>query len=232
MATRTATTVLRDGEMVTVDGPGELFAQDGVSHASHGDRRRHRVRRARRSPGAPPAVPAPETTGTLLYVNLAIADHAEEVAALPVDGVGLLRAEFMITDALAGEHPKHLLATGRRAEFLDRMSASVLRITQAFAPVPWSTVRSTSAPTSSAGCPEGEEFEPVEANPMIGYRGCYRYIRDPGLFALDLDVIARSVSRPQPAPDDPVRADPLGFEACLEAIDAHPGAGSGGCTGG
>ena len=105
-------------------------------------------------------MPAPETTGTLLYVNLAIADHAEEVAALPVDGVGLLRAEFMITDALAGEHPKHLLATGRRAEFLDRMSASVLRITQAFAPVPWSTVRSTSAPTSSAGCPEARSSSP------------------------------------------------------------------------
>ena len=52
-------------------------------------------------------------------MNLAIADHAEEVAALPVDGVGLLRAEFMITDALGGEHPKHLLATGRRAEFVD-----------------------------------------------------------------------------------------------------------------
>ena len=46
------------------------------------------------------------------------------------------------------------------------------------------------------GLSGGEEFEPVEANPMIGYRGCYRYIRDPSLFALDLDVIARSVSRP------------------------------------
>jgi phosphoenolpyruvate synthase/pyruvate phosphate dikinase len=51
--------------------------------------------------------------GTLVYVNLAIAERADEVAALPVDGVGLLRAEFMITDALGSEHPRHLLATGR-----------------------------------------------------------------------------------------------------------------------
>ena len=69
-------------------------------------------------------------------MNLAIAEHAEEVAALPVDGVGLLRAEFMITDALGGEHPRHLLAAGRREEFVDRMAASLLRITRAFAPRP------------------------------------------------------------------------------------------------
>ena len=61
-------------------------------------------------------------------MNLAIADQAERVAALPVDGVGLLRAEFMITDALGGVHPRALLARGGREEFLDRMAASLLRI--------------------------------------------------------------------------------------------------------
>ena len=39
---------------------------------------------------------------TKLLVNLAFAEHAEEAATLDVDGVGLLRAEFMVTDALAG----------------------------------------------------------------------------------------------------------------------------------
>jgi pyruvate, water dikinase len=175
------------------------------------------------SPGAPTLVPAPETTGTLLYVNLAIAEHAEEVAALPVDGVGLLRAEFMITDALAGEHPKHLLATGRRAEFLDRMTASVLRITQAFAPRPV-VYRAVDFRTNEfRGLSGGEEFEPVEANPMIGYRGCYRYIRDPELFALDLDVIARVREQtPNLHLMIPFVRTRWELEACLEAIDAHP----------
>ena len=54
----------------------------------------------------------------------------------PVDGVGLLRAEFMLTDALGGVHPRALLASGGRDEFLDRMSESLLRITRAFAPRP------------------------------------------------------------------------------------------------
>ncbi|MEJ7771686.1 MAG: putative PEP-binding protein [Geodermatophilaceae bacterium] len=37
-----------------------------------------------------------ETLATKLYVNLAVAEHAEQVAAMDVDGVGLLRAEFMV----------------------------------------------------------------------------------------------------------------------------------------
>jgi pyruvate, water dikinase len=57
-------------------------------------------------------VPATETLGTKVYVNLAMPEHAQDVAALPVDGVGLLRAEFMVTDALNGVHPRHLLAQG------------------------------------------------------------------------------------------------------------------------
>jgi pyruvate,water dikinase len=36
----------------------------------------------------------------------------------------------------------------------------------------------------------GAEFEPAEANPMIGYRGCFRYTREPDLFALECRALA------------------------------------------
>ena len=214
VATRNATTVLRDGEMVTVDGA------NGVVRAGS------EATPTTVTTGASPAASAPpagETTGTLLYVNLAIADHAEEVAAMPVDGVGLLRAEFMITDALQGEHPKHLLATGRRAEFIDRMAASVLRITKAFAPRPV-VYRAVDFRTNEfRGLTGGETYEPVEANPMIGYRGCYRYIRDPEMFRLDLDVMARVREQtPNLHLMIPFVRTRWELEACLEAIDAHP----------
>jgi pyruvate,water dikinase len=220
VATRTATTVLRDGEIVTVDGArgivvaGETPAAAAVAPAARGEV-------AAVTPVAAP--PAAETTGTLLYVNLAIADHAEEVAAMPVDGVGLLRAEFMITDALGGEHPKHLLATGRRDEFIDKMTASVLRITQAFAPRPV-VYRAVDFRTNEfGGLTGGEAYEPVEANPMIGYRGAYRYIRDPEIFALDLDVLARVREQtPNLHVMIPFVRTRWELEACLEAIDAHP----------
>ena len=166
---------------------------------------------------------AAEPLATRVYVNLALAEHADEVAALPVDGVGLLRAEFMITDALAGEHPKHLLATGRRQEFVDRMATSVLRIAKAFAPRPV-VYRAVDFRTNEfRGLTGGDEFEPHEGNPMIGYRGCYRYIRDPEIFALDLDVLARvREEAPNLHMMIPFVRTTWELEACLEAIDAHP----------
>ena len=41
----------------------------------------------------------------------------------------------------------------------------------------------------------GAEYEPEEANPMIGYRGCYRYVREPDLFALECELLAASARR-------------------------------------
>jgi pyruvate, water dikinase len=58
------------------------------------------------------------------HVNLAVAERAREVAALPVDGVGLLRAEFMITDALDGSHPKQLIAEGKADGFVEAGAAA------------------------------------------------------------------------------------------------------------
>jgi pyruvate,water dikinase len=172
-----------------------------------------------------PAAPAPDRapTGTRLYVNLAIAEHAEEVAAMPVDGVGLLRAEFMMSDALGGVHPQHLLATGRRAEFVERMSASLSRITRAFMPRPV-IYRTVDFKTNEFRALEGGgRYEPAEANPMIGYRGCYRYVREPELFALELEVLARvRQETPNLHLMIPFVRTTWELERCLELVDASP----------
>jgi pyruvate,water dikinase len=211
---RNATTVLRDGENVTVD------AKRGTSPAG------------RVEPPAPSITVAAPTTApvvpfvplaTRLYVNLAMAEHAEAVAAQPVDGVGLLRAEFMITDALGGTHPRKLLADGRREEFLTRMSASLLDITRAFAPRPV-VYRTIDFRTNEfRGLEGGETYEAVEGNPMIGYRGCYRYVREPDLFALELELLARvREETPNLHLMIPFVRTKWELEACLEAIDGSP----------
>jgi hypothetical protein len=71
-----------------------------------------------------------------VYANLAVAENAERVAAMDVDGVGLLRAEFMVADALQGVHPRLLLQQGNQGAFVDAMTSSLLRITRAFSPRP------------------------------------------------------------------------------------------------
>lgn len=214
VAARDASVRLRDGELVTVDGStGQVFAGDVT---------------ARLRPAATVRPPAPEAAGTAplgtrLYVNLAMADRAEEVAAMPVDGVGLLRAEFMVAEALDGEHPRRLLAAGRREELVTRMAGSVGRIARAFTPRPvvYRTIDfRTNEFRKLAG---GDEFEPEEANPMIGYRGCYRYVREPDLFAVECEMLARVRDEtPNVHVMIPFVRTRWELEACLELMDSSP----------
>ncbi|MCK8610605.1 phosphoenolpyruvate synthase [Agromyces sp. C10] len=216
---RTATSALRDDELVTVDGAkGEVIeGADAAASAAPGA-------------GAPPAMvspirapAAPEALATRLYVNLAIAERAADVAAQDVDGVGLLRAEFMITDALGGLHPRELLARGRRDEFVDRMSGSLLEVTRAFGtrPVVYRTIDFRT--NEFRGLEGGERFEPQENNPMIGYRGAYRYVREPELFTLELEVLARvREETPNLHVMLPFVRTRWELEACLELIDDSP----------
>ncbi|MDH4148122.1 MAG: aldolase/citrate lyase family protein, partial [Acidimicrobiia bacterium] len=182
---RGATELLRDGEVVTVDADlGQVFAGDLAAVVAPAGT-------AAPAPAAWVAEPR-RPLATRIYVNLALADQAESAARLAVDGVGLLRAELMLTEALEGVHPRRLLADGRQDHFVDAMAASVGRIATAFAPRPvvYRTIDFRS--NEFAELEGGAEFEPTEANPMIGYRGVFRYVREPDLFALELEALARA----------------------------------------
>ena len=218
VGTRRATQTLRDGELITVDGAaGEVHEGDVVELLT--------------GPPAPVAAaadvaaalaavrPPIEPLATTLYVNLAIPEQAVKVAALPVDGVGLLRAEFIMTEALEGEHPRRLIARGETDRFVDRMRASLLQITRAFAPRPVVYRTMDFRSNEFRGLTGGKVFEPVEENPMIGYRGCFRYIRDPELFAVELEALARvREETPNLHVMIPFVRTRWELEACLDAI--------------
>ncbi len=128
-------------------------------------------------------------TGTKVYVNLGEPEMAEQVAKLPVDGVGLLRAEFMIANM--GEHPKAMIADGRKADYIKCLVDGMRTIAAAFSPRPV-VYRATDFKTNEyKGLKGGEKYEPVEDNPMIGYRGASRYIAEPEMFALELEAIKK-----------------------------------------
>ncbi len=208
---REATRVLRDGEVVTIDGRrGQVLA--GVVS----------------TPQAEVVAPATahasdEPLATRIYVNLAVAEKAEEVAALPVDGVGLLRAEFMILDALGGQHPRDLIARGGCREFMAKMSEKLLRITRAFYPRPVIYRTYDFRTNEFRGLTGGEQYEPHEENPMIGYRGCFRYVKDPALFDLELETLAQVREQtPNLHVMIPFVRTRWELEACLERIDRSP----------
>ena len=213
VGTRTATTKLRDGDLITVDAAaGQVFA---------GAREAHIPAVVTHDRDVPTVASVSEVTATKLYVNLAMADRAAEVAALEVDGVGLLRGEFMVVDALGGHHPRALIADGLSDEFISRMSAQLGQIAGAFGtrPVVYRTMDFRS--NEFRGLTGGEQFEPVEQNPMIGYRGCYRYIKDPETFALELETLGRVREEfPNLQVMIPFVRTKWELEACLEAIHA------------
>jgi pyruvate,water dikinase len=215
VGTRVATTTLRNGDVVTVDAAsGQVFAGDRESHLPAVITRG--VERV-----APTFASVSEVTATKLYVNLAMADRAVEVAALDVDGVGLLRGEFMVVDALGGRHPRALIADGKSDEFISRMGAQLGQIAGAFGtrPVVYRTMDFRS--NEFRGLAGGDQFEPVEQNPMIGYRGCYRYIKDPETFALELETLGRVREEfPNLQVMIPFVRTAWELEACLEAVHA------------
>jgi pyruvate,water dikinase len=182
VGTRHATEILRDGTTITVDGAAGVVYEGAIAAAPQP---------AAAAAAIAPVVQARLVTATKLMVNLGEPERAQEIAARPVDGVGLLRAEFMLLSALQGTHPRRLLAEGRGEEFVDRMTEQLRVFADAFAPRPV-IYRSTDFRTNEfRGLKGGEEFEPEEENPMIGLRGAFRYVRDPELFRLELQVLRR-----------------------------------------
>jgi pyruvate,water dikinase len=188
VGTSEATKVLRDGEVVTVDA-GAGVITEGASAKPAAAETSAGVRPS--SPSGLERTNAAPVTGTKVLVNLSEPSQLERVASLEVDGVGLLRAELMVVEALDGTHPRALLEAGEGERFVERMAESLTRFASAFAPRPI-TYRTIDFRSNEFRYLEGgERFEPEEANPMIGYRGALRYMREPDLLELELQAIER-----------------------------------------
>jgi pyruvate, water dikinase len=179
VGTGNATQKLKTGEVVTVSGGKGTVYLGGKPHAS--DEKSKSLAEEKESELM--------KTKTKVYVNLAEPELAQEIAKKHVDGVGLLRAEFMI--AGIGVHPKKLIKEGRGQEFTNKLAEGLKQFCEAFDPRPI-IYRATDFKTNEYRALQGgEEFEPEEPNPMLGYRGCYRYINDPEVFKLEVEAIKK-----------------------------------------
>jgi len=175
VGTRNATKILKDGQVITVDGSRGRIYQGKVG----GEKLLVRSAVMRRK----------FQTKTKVYVNLAHPDLADKVAARDVDGVGLLRAEFIM--AQIGEHPRFILHEGREKEFINKLAQGVTAFTRAFYPRPVVYRTSDFKTNEYRNLKGGEEFEPSEENPMLGYRGCSRYIKELDAFKLEVEAIKK-----------------------------------------
>jgi len=172
-----ATTALAVDRQVTVDGSGGKV-YDGRAEARLAWYERQKERYAKAS--------ALKTT-TRLYVNLAEPELAERVAQRSVDGVGLLRAEFIV--AQIGTHPRKFIEEGQGEEYTRQLMEGIREFCRAFNPRPVVYRLSDFKTNEYANLRGGAQYEPTEENPMIGYRGASRYIREPDIFKLEVDAI-------------------------------------------
>jgi len=179
VGTGEATRVLRDGEVVTVDATRGVVLEGAAAVAATAP-----------TPAAVSVSAAP-VTGTELLVNLSEPSQVERVKDLAVDGVGLLRAELMVLEALDGDHPRLVLEEGRSEEFVARMAEALGTFADGFAPRPVTYRAIDFRSNEFSGLRGGERYEPDEANPMIGYRGALRYTREPDIFRLELEALER-----------------------------------------
>jgi pyruvate,water dikinase len=175
-----ATTKLTVGQEVTIDGSRGLVyegrAEARLAWAEEWARRRAEASNIK--------------TRTKVYLNLAEPSLADLMAKENVDGVGLLRAEFIVADYIK-EHPRLCIDEGRPEDFTTKLAAGLRAFAQAFHPRPV-VYRTTDFKTNEyRNLKGGDRYEFEEENPMIGYRGASRYIHDQDVFRLEVEAIKR-----------------------------------------
>jgi pyruvate,water dikinase len=171
-----ATTTLTDGQVITVDG-------------SHGKIYDGKITRRIKTTAVADILREAIKTRTKVYVNLAQPELAENVASRNVDGVGLLRAEFMI--AQIGEHPQYMIKQNRGHQFVDKLYQGINTFAKAFDPRPVVYRTNDFKTNEYRKLKGGEEYESDEENPMLGYRGASRYITDVEVFKLEIEAIKK-----------------------------------------
>ena len=181
VGTGTATTELQDGQAISIDGDKGL------------------VKRAESQQGTktPAATPPAGThgpgvgkpmTATEVKVNVSIPAAAERAAGTGADGVGLLRIEHMILSL--GKTPERYIEDAGERAYQDQLVAGIRTVAEAFYPRPV-RVRSIDAPTDEFREMTGGEKEPIEHNPMLGFRGLRRSLEKPDVFRQELTAFHR-----------------------------------------
>ena len=173
VGTGNSTKVLKNNMVITVNGKtGEIFKGSILSKD---------------------ASPVKKTVNhklkTKIYVNLAEPEIAKKVSRMDVDGVGLLRAEFMIANI--GTHPKEFVRTHKEYDFINRLTRDLHKFVTAFNPRPI-IYRATDFKTNEyKHLRGGWKYEPEEDNPMLGFRGASRYIANKEVFSMELMAIKK-----------------------------------------
>ncbi len=175
VGTKIATKKLKEGDTVTINGTtGEVWLGNLIDKNFINKKEEEKT-------------PCNIKTATKIYVNLGEPDIAKGIAQKNVDGIGLLRAEFMM--AHIGIHPKKIIADHKEKMFIDKLAKNLIKFCKPFSPRPVIYRASDFKTNEYRHLKWGKLYEPEEPNPMLGFRGASRYIACPDVFMMELEAI-------------------------------------------
>jgi len=170
VGTETATQVLKNGVKYTVNSRNGIIYEGILAQAVQPNNSNGAAANSTIQYSEPVPV-----TATKIYMNLGTPEKAEEYKNLPFQGIGLMRTEFIFASHI-GEHPLHLIETGQIERLVDKLSDGIATVARAIQPRPVVVRFSDFKTNEYRDLKGGDKFEIIEENPMLGWRGCSRYI--------------------------------------------------------
>ena len=179
VGTGNATKVIKDGQEITVDAIRGIIYEGKLTFETE-----HKEETTTVQQTATTAVSGISrdvllslypVTATKIYMNLGQPDVIHKYLDLPFDGIGLMRIEFIVSEWIK-YHPLYLIKTGQPQVFVDKLAEGISLVASAIYPRPVVVRFSDFKTNEYKRLIGGEEFEPEERNPMIGWRGVSRYI--------------------------------------------------------
>lgn len=169
VGTDSATKVMVTGKEYTVDSRNGVVYEGIISEAAQPTQAQVTAAKSVQMVESAPV------TATKIYMNLAIPEKIEEYKDLPFQGIGLMRTEFIFA-SYVGEHPLYLVETGQSQKLVDKLAEGIATVARVIQPRPVVVRFSDFKTNEYRDLKGGDKYEIVEENPMLGWRGCSRYI--------------------------------------------------------
>jgi pyruvate,water dikinase len=168
VGTETATQVMKTGQEYTVDSRNGVIYEGILQQAIQAPIANNGGSVVVQAEAAP-------VTATKIYMNLGSPEMIEQYKNLPFEGIGLMRTEFILATAI-GQHPMAFVDAGQGQQFVDKLADGIATVARAIQPKPVVVRLSDFKTNEYRGLKGGEKYEIIEENPMLGWRGCSRYI--------------------------------------------------------
>jgi pyruvate,water dikinase len=168
VGTENATQLMKTGQEYTVDSRNGVIYEGIMAQAVQPTSSNNSSLSMQIAEAAP-------VTATKIYMNLGTPEMIEQYKNLPFEGIGLMRTEFILASAI-GQHPMAFVDAGQSQQFVDKLADGIATVARAIQPKPVVVRLSDFKTNEYRGLKGGEKYEIIEENPMLGWRGCSRYI--------------------------------------------------------